>query len=1048
LLGVNTPGSDEERLEQHELMDNVPPTPYDLPLLGVIQKLKKKVKILEKKQRARTPGMKLFKIGTSNRKSLDKEYVSKQGRNSDKTKPMFDDNDFDELDDINNMVDDAIENVEGDAETQGRNSDKTEELNLSAGTGVFEDKRSVEKEGSGEKGGSTAEQITTAEDIVNTASIDISVVGPSTSTAEDIFEDEMMTIADTLMAIRSTRPRTTSVVIRDIEVEPRRATLFERDQRIARERAAEQEAKDAALIAEFEDKGRGKYTHTQLKNKSLEEIQKLYEREHKWINDFILMNFEEGGKKAESCKKEATSCKKRQKAYPDDENVKRQKLEDAAEKEGLKAYLKFIPDEDRAVNYETIATIVAQEGDQGRGQGNGMSWEDFKTLTREDFCPSNEMQKLETELWNHVMVRAGHVMYIDRFHKLARLVPYLVTPEGKRNDRYIAGTLTDEALRNGSIKKNPEKRGNRWEPGKDRNVRDDNKRTKTGNAFATTTNPVRRENMGTVPKYTTWSWELRESGKRYGIHVGIRGGSPGPKRHDGSFDMIIRMDWVSDQKAEIICHDKVVRIPLLDRKVLRVLGEKPEEKVRQLMSAKAKEKKQEEIVVVKEIFPRTRYGHFKFTVIPFGLTNAPATREEHEMHLGLVIDLLKKGKLYAKFSKCEFWLREVQFLRHVINGKGIHVNPSKIEAIKNWKAPRTTKSMTYDWGGEQENSFKTLKDKLYNAPVLDLLNGLEDFVVYCDASGLGLGCVLMQRSKVIAYESMQLKTYQKNYTTQDLELGAKEASDESVRLQKGLDELIELRNDGALYYLDRIWVPMKEIVEHQRPSGLLQQPKIPEWKWEGIAMDFVTKLPRTSSGYDTIWVIADRLTKYAHFLPMREDYKMDRLARLYLNEIVARHGPELVQETTEKISQINDRLKVARDRQKSYVDKRWKPLEFSVGDYVLLKVSPWKGVVGQVAYRLDFPELNGVHDTFHVSNLKKCLADPTLQVPLDEIQVDAKLNFVEEPIEILKREFKKLKRSRIVIVKVRWNSKHRPEFTWERKDHMKLKYPHLFSVDK
>ncbi|GKD59069.1 hypothetical protein Tco_1296578, partial [Tanacetum coccineum] len=120
--------------------------------------------------------------------------------------------------------------------------------------------------------------------------------------------------------------------------------------------------------------------------------------------------------------------------------------------------------------------------------------------------------------------------------------------------------------------------------------------------------------------------------------------------------------------------------------------------------------------------------------------------------------------------------------------------------------------------------------------------------------------------------------------------------------------------------------------------------------------------------------------------------------------------PELVQETTEKISQIKDRLKAARDHQKSYADKRRKPLEFS--------------------------------------NLKKCLADPTQQVPLDEIQVDAKLNFVKEPVEILKREFKNLKRSRIAIVKVRWNSKHRPEFTWEHEDQMKLKYPHLFSADK
>ncbi|GKA88203.1 putative reverse transcriptase domain-containing protein, partial [Tanacetum coccineum] len=282
---------------------------------------------------------------------------------------------------------------------------------------------------------------------------------------------------------------------------------------------------------------------------------------------------------------------------------------------------------------------------------------------------------------------------------------------------------------------------------------------------------------------------------------------------------------------------------------------------------------------------------------------------------------------------------------------------------------------------------------------------------------------------------------------------------------------------------------------------------------------FVTKLPRTSSGHDTIWVIMDRLTKSAHFLPMHKDYKMERLARLYLNEIVARHGgswdvhlplveflynnsyhssvrcvpfealygrkcrlpimwaevgegqligPELVQETTEKILQIKDRLKATRDRQKSYADKRRKPLEFSVGDYVLLKVLPWKGVVrfgkkgnlaprffglfkiiekvGPMVYRLDLPkELNGVHDMFHMSNCKKSLADPTLKVSLDEIRADAKLNFIEEHVEILEREFKNLKRSRIAIVKVRWNSKRGPEFTWKREDQMKLKYPLLFS---
>nr|GEZ59930.1 hypothetical protein [Tanacetum cinerariifolium] len=416
---------------------------------------------------------------------------------------------------------------------------------------------------------------------------------------------------------------------------------------------------------------------------------------------------------------------------------------------------------------------------------------------------------------------------------------------------------------------------------------------------------------------------------------------------------------------------------------------------------------------------RTRYGHFEFILMPFGRTNTPA--EEHVEHLSLVLEQLKKEKPYANFSKCEFWLREVQFLRHVINGNGIHVDPSKIEA----------KCKTFYWGEEHELAFQTLKGKLCNAPVLALLDGPKDFIVYCDASGIGLGCALMKRGKVIAYVSRKLKIHEQNYTTHDLELGAvvfaikiwrhylygtksvihtdhkslqhifsqKELNmrqrrwielfsdyDYEIRYHRGkanvvadalsrkeieaVDESVRLQKEaGKMYYdlRDRYWWPgmKKDIAEYVR-----------------IAMDFVTQLPRTSSGHDTIWVIVDRLTKSAHFLPMREDYKRDRLARFYLNE-------------------IKDRLKATRDRQKSYADKRRKPLEFSVGEYVLLKVSPGKGVarfgkkeklaprfvgpfkiiekVGIVAYRLDLPkELNGVHDTFHVSNLKKCLADPTL----------------------------------------------------------------------
>nr|GEX09293.1 putative reverse transcriptase domain-containing protein [Tanacetum cinerariifolium] len=762
--------------------------------------------------------------------------------------------------------------------------------------------------------------------------------------------------------------------------------------------------------------------------------------------------------------------------------------------------------------------------DDLNGQGND-----------QEFCPNHEMQKLETELWNHVMVGVGHAAYTDRFHELARLVPHLVTLESRKNMGYvyglalqirgmvaamepkalrISGALTDKAVRNGSVKK-VDKRGNIWEPSKDKYCRDDNKRTRAGHVMSVVVPTMsgqlvldrighkdREETVQTKLLLITrvkvvetkrtkqgvghscWEQSINPSelGLRYEIKIAsgqlveidkvIKGCRLEIKGHvfdidlipfgNGCFDVIIGMDWLSNHKAKIICHEKVVRIPLLDGKVLRVLGERPKEKARLLMSAKASGKNIEDIVVVRD-FPK----------------------------------------------KCK----------------------------------------TFDWDEEQELAFQTLNDKLCNAPVLSLSDGSKDFVVYCDASRIALGCVLIQRGKSCIKDSILA--------------AQKEDVDKNTGSQKGLDEMIEQRSDGNMYYLDRISVPLKGDVRimimdeahkskyYVHPGGdkMYYDLRDRYW-WPGMKKD----IAETSSAHDTIWVIVDRLTKFAHFLPMREDYKMDRLARLYLNEIVARHGvsiliisdcdsrftsrfwqsmqealgtrldmnttyhpqtdgqsertiqsledmlravrcapfealygrkyhspimwaevregqligPELVQETTKKISQIKDRLKAARDRQKSYADKRRKPLEFSVGDYVLLKVSPWKGVVcfgkkrklaprfvgpfeiiekvGPVAYRLDLPEeLNVVHDTFHMSNFNKWLADSTLQVPLDEIRVDVNLNFVEKPVEIFEREFKKLKRSRIAIIKVRWNSKRGPEFTWECEDQMKLKYPHSFS---
>nr|GEZ41927.1 putative reverse transcriptase domain-containing protein [Tanacetum cinerariifolium] len=626
---------------------------------------------------------------------------------------------------------------------------------------------------------------------------------------------------------------------------------------------------------------------------------------------------------------------------------------------------------------------------------------------------------------------------------------------------------------------------------------------------------------------------------------------------------------------------------------------------------------------------RTRYGHYEFQVMSFGLTNAPA----------IFMDLINRV--------CKPYLDK--FVIVFIDDILIY-------------------SMNEQEHEEHLKLILALLKREKFAPILALPEGAEEFVAYCDSSHKGLGVVLMQREKMISYALQQLKIYEKNYTTHDLELGAvvfalkiwrhylygtkctvftdhkilqhildqKElnmrqrrwlelfndydceiryhlgkanvVADSLSRKERikplrvralvmmiGLDlpkqilgaqteakkpknlkkkdvggmlienskdpkkfrkENLEPRTDGTLCLNNRIWLPcygdlralimheshkskyfvhpgsdkmyqdLKQLYwwpnmkadiatyvskcltylrvksEHQKPCGLLVQPEIPQWEWDNITMDFITKLPRKSSGYDTIWVIVDRLTKSAYFLPIREVDSMDKLTKLYLKERAfqkalgtrldmstayhsqtdgqsertiqtledmlrscvinfgngwERHLPpiefsynnsyhasikaapfealygrkcrspvcwaevgdaqltglEIIQETTEKIVQIKQRLQAVRNRQKSYIDVRHKPLEFQV----LAKV-------GTVAYRLELPQhLSRVHSIIHVSNLKKCLSDEPLAIPLDELHTDDKLHFVEEPVEITDREIKRLRQIHIPIIKVRWNSK-------------------------
>lgn len=718
--------------------------------------------------------------------------------------------------------------------------------------------------------------------------------------------------------------------------------------------------------------------------------------------------------------------------------------------------------------------------------------------------------------------------------------------------------------------------------------------------------------------------------------------------------------------------------------------------------------------------------------------------------------------MYAKFSKCEFWLREVQFLGHVINSEGVLVDPAKIEAVSNWDRPTTPtevrsfiglagyyrrfvqdfakiaasltrltrKTEKFEWTEKCEKSFQELKKRLITAPVLALPDGKGDFVIYSDASHKGLGCVLMQHGKVIAYASRQLKEYEIRYPTHDLELAAivfalkiwrhylygekceiftdhkslkyiftqKELNmrqrrwlelikdydceilyhpgkanvvvdalsrKEKLRMITSSEELIqefekleidvqipgkgneglfeivlqpeiiekiricqekmmrdsrelmtgeEIKCDrdekGIMRHTYRVWVPnvqelkdeilhgchnsrysihpggtkmyrdLKEFywwpnmkrdiadwvskcltcqivkAEHQRPSGLLQPLEIPVWKWEQIAMDFVVGLPRTRTNHDAIWVVIDRLTKSAHFLPIKETDTVDRLVELYIKEIVVRHGvpvaivsdrdprfnsrfwrsfqecvgtklnistayhpqtdgqsertiqtledmlrvcvidfkgtwdehlpliefaynnryhasigmppyealygrrcrsplcweevgerkilgPELVPQTKDVIDLIRGRLAAAQDRQRKYADLARKDREYEVGDLVFLKVSPWKGLmrfgkkgklsprfigpfeilkrIGAVAYELALPpNLQQVHNVFHVSMLRKYNADARHIVEYEQVNLQPDLSYVEQPVEITDRKEQVLRNKVVKLVKVLW----------------------------
>ncbi|WVZ76683.1 hypothetical protein U9M48_024636 [Paspalum notatum var. saurae] len=817
-----------------------------------------------------------------------------------------------------------------------------------------------------------------------------------------------------------------------------------------------------------------------------------------------------------------------------------------------------------------------------------------------------------------------------------------------------------------------------------------------------------------------------------------------------------------------------------------------------------------QIKVREEDIPKTafstRYGLYEYLVMSFGLTNAPAffmylmnsvfmneldkfvvvfiddilvyskNEKEHEEHLRIVLSRLREHKLYAKFSKCAFWLKErrewssipkqggrcaeleaatsVTEIRSFLGLAGYYRRFIKdFSKIAKPMTALTQKNAKFAWSPRCEEAFGTLKKLLTSAPVLAQPDITKPFDVYCDASGSGLGCVLMQEGRVIAYASCQLRKHEVNYPTHDLELlavvyalkkwrhyllgntchiytdhkslkyiftqpelnmrqrrwlelikdydlevhyhpgkanvvadalsrkahcnfiearptvrvlcceigdiempTALEAElynlvleptikDQIIAAQKqdkGMSHIRDEINDkkkacfkldeeGVLWFKNRLvvpkdmelrkkildeahtsmftlhpgsnkmyqdlkqkfwWTRMKREIakyvsecdvcqrvkaDHLKPAGMLQPLAVPAWKWEDIHMDFIVGLPHTQKGYDSIWVIIDRFTKSAHFIPVKTTYRAKQYAELYISRIVSLHGvpltitsdkgslflsrfweqlqtalgtnlihssayhpqtsgqvervnqiledmlracaltystkwdeclplaefayknsyqksldmapfealygrrcrtplnwsepgervtfgPDLVTQAEEQVKFIHDNLKRAQSRQKSYSDKRRRPLVFEKDDHVYLRVSPMKGVhrfgvkgklapryvgpfkiteqCGPVAYRLELPpHLAAVHDVFHVSQLKKCLRVPEEVIDTSQIQIQPDLTYEEKPIKILDQKQRSTWRRTINFYKVQWSNHSEEEATWEQEEFLRTKYP-------
>nr|GEV23362.1 reverse transcriptase domain-containing protein [Tanacetum cinerariifolium] len=560
----------------------------------------------------------------------------------------------------------------------------------------------------------------------------------------------------------------------------------------------------------------------------------------------------------------------------------------------------------------------------GIKQANQITWTELKRLLTNKYCPQTEIRKMEEELYNLTINGNDLKCYVKRFQELTVLCPNMVPNTKKLLEAFIGGPPRSIKGNHIPVKvsSNNKKKFNGRRTFNNNSRSNINYRNTNTNNRYTNRQPQQNQRQEAARAYAvTPSENNRYAGdfplcKRCNFH------HTGPcidtfydiKMADGnlvstnpvikgctltllnqpfeidlkpiklnqpfeidlkpiklsSFDVVIGMDWLSKYHAKILYDEKVVHIPINGETLI----------IRD-------EKRLEDIPVVKEFSE----------IFPKDLPSLPPVHQV-EFQIDLILGATPVARTPYRLapSKC----------------RRLHVDPAKSEAVKNWTSPTTPIE-----GKEQELAFQLLKQKLCEAPILALPEGNDDFVIYYDTSLQGLGVVLMQREKVIAYASRQLKPHEENYTTHDLELGAvgnimadalsqkKQIKPLQVRAliltvhPKLPSQILEAHNEALkeenvknknLRGMDKSFEIHPDGTQCQNPSGLLVQPEIPMWKWERITMDFNTKLPKTLNGHDTIWVSFDRLTKSTHFIPTRATDNMETLTRLYIKEIVSRHG--------------------------------------------------------------------------------------------------------------------------------------------------------------